>query len=75
MHENLQLDRLLTEREASEFLGFSPRALQSWRYKGEGPKHVRISHRAIRYRLRDLFAWTEERIRTSTKDEALGKND
>ena len=59
---------LLTEPEAAAFLNFTPRALQAWRTRGGGPKFVRISARAIRYRLRDLETWVEDRLRTSTSD-------
>jgi hypothetical protein len=59
---------LLTEAEAARLLGFTPRFLQQRRYTGNGPKFVRVSARAIRYRLADLEAWAAERLRTSTSD-------
>ena len=59
---------LLTERQASERLGYSPRALQQWRRTGAGPKFVRVSARSVRYRLCDLHEWIEVRVRTSTSD-------
>ena len=59
---------LLTEAEAARLLGFTPRFLQERRYKGGGPKFVRVSARAIRYRREDLETWAEERLRTSTSD-------
>lgn len=59
---------LLTEADAAELLGFSPRFLQERRYKGGGPKFVRVSARAIRYRPEDLEVWAAERLRTSTSD-------
>ncbi|MDR3606243.1 MAG: helix-turn-helix domain-containing protein [Oligoflexia bacterium] len=62
------LDALLTEQQAAAFIGFTPRALQSWRCRGGGPVFVRVSARAIRYRLRDLMSWVEERLRSSTSD-------
>lgn len=63
---------LLTEVEAAKFLGFTPSFMQTRRYKGGGPKFVRISARAIRYRLEDLEAWAAERLRTSTSDSGRG---
>jgi predicted DNA-binding transcriptional regulator AlpA len=57
---------LLTESEAARLLGFSPRFLQLRRSNGDGPKFVRVSARAIRYRLEDLERWAEQRIRTRT---------
>jgi hypothetical protein len=59
---------LLTEDEAAQLLGFTPRFLQQRRYRGDGPPFCRISARAIRYRVVDLEAWAAERIRTSTSD-------
>lgn len=59
---------LLTEKEASRILGFSIRTLQKWRIQGRGPIFVRVSPRAIRYRLDDLESWIIESLRTSTSD-------
>ena len=59
---------LLAEKEAAKILGFSERTLQKWRNSGGGPRFVRISARAVRYRQVDLDSWIEERIRTSTSD-------
>lgn len=58
--------RLLSEQEAASFMGFTPRTLQAWRYRGGGPEFVRISSRAIRYRFEDLSKWLEERICSNT---------
>jgi len=57
---------LMTEKQAAEFLGFSPRALQQWRISGRGPKFLKISARAVRYRPDDLDEWIETKIRQST---------
>jgi predicted DNA-binding transcriptional regulator AlpA len=62
------LDALLREDCAAEFLGFTRRALQRWRVAGGGPQFVKISSRAIRYRKRDLIRWAEARLRASTSD-------
>lgn len=59
---------LLTERQAAAALGFSSRALCSWRAKGGGPRYVKVNSRAIRYRPVDLEQWAAERLRTSTSD-------
>jgi len=60
------LDRLLDESAAAEFLGYTQRALQNWRVRGGGPRFVKVSSRSIRYRRRDLIAWAERRLCTST---------
>ena len=61
-------DALLRPREAAAFLGFTTRALEAWRQRGGGPRFVRVSSRAIRYRRKDLQAWTKERLRRSTSE-------
>ena len=59
---------LLTEIEAAEYLQLTRRALQAWRCQGKGPKFVKISARAVRYRQGDLEQWVEDRLRSSTSD-------
>jgi predicted DNA-binding transcriptional regulator AlpA len=59
---------LLDERAAAAALGLTPRTLQGWRHRGDGPPHVRISARCVRYRVEDLNAWAAQRVRTSTSD-------
>jgi predicted DNA-binding transcriptional regulator AlpA len=60
------LDRLIGENEAAAFLGYSVRALQNWRVRGGGPRFVKVSARSIRYRRRDLIAWSEAHLRAHT---------
>ena len=60
--------KFLREKQAADYLEFSPRALQNWRTRGGGPKYVRISSRAVRYRLRDLIEWATDRIRSNTSE-------
>ena len=61
-------ERLINEEVAARFLGFSVRALQGWRYRGGGPRYCRVSSRGVRYRRKDLAAWADQHIRTSTSD-------
>ena len=63
---------LLTEKEAAAALGFTTRFLQNRRYTGGGPKFVRISARAVRYRVQDIEAFAADRLRTSTSDPGYG---
>lgn len=60
---------LLTETEAAKRLGFSPRTLQAWRFKGCGPRFLRISSRCVRYRESELDEWLASRLRRSTSDQ------
>jgi hypothetical protein len=57
----------LTEKEAAEYLGFSPRTLQGWRFKGTGPEHNKIGHR-VRYTKQLLNDWERSTRRRSTSD-------
>lgn len=59
---------LLTEVDAAAYLNLTRRALQAWRYQGRGPRYVKISARAVRYRPEDLESWVETRLRSSTSD-------
>jgi predicted DNA-binding transcriptional regulator AlpA len=59
---------LLTEAQAAQLLGFSPRTLQAWRVRGGGPTFVHVSARCVRYRREDLEAWITERLRISTSE-------
>ena len=61
---------LLTQGQAAEILGFSPRTLADWRLQGDrGPKFVSHSRRSVRYRLQDLTEWCEANLRRSTSDQ------
>jgi len=61
-------DNLLREREAAELLDVAPRWLQDRRADGNGPPFVRLSARAVRYRVRDLLAWLDDNTHMSTAE-------
>jgi len=61
-------DRLINEDKAAQFVGYTIRALQNWRVRGGGPRFVKVSARSIRYRRRDLVAWIESHLVTSTSE-------
>ncbi|MCC6271077.1 MAG: helix-turn-helix domain-containing protein [Microbacteriaceae bacterium] len=52
----------LTTAQAAALIGYTPRMLEVRRARGEGPRYVRFSKRAIRYRREDLETWIAERI-------------
>jgi hypothetical protein len=66
--EYVDVDIFLNEARAAELLSLNPRTLQQWRLKGEGPRFVRISTRCVRYRYRDLMAWADRLLRSSTSE-------
>ena len=58
---------LLDEKKTAQMLGLSPRTLQMWRLKGEGPPFVRLGA-AIRYDLEEVNRWLDDQTRKSTSD-------
>ena len=59
---------LLTEVQTAAVLNVSIRTLQAWRLRGGGPRYVKLSGRAVRYRNGDLAAFIESRTVRSTSD-------
>jgi hypothetical protein len=59
---------LLKTLEAAEFLSLSPRTLEALRLKGGGPPYIQVTSKSIRYRVKDLQDWIEERRCTSSSD-------
>lgn len=64
------LDKMISESEAADFIGYSVRALQNWRVRGGGPRFVKISNRSVRYRRRELIDWAERHLISSTSEYA-----
>lgn len=60
-------DARLTEYESARLLSLSPRTLQAWRLRGNGPPTVQVSARRIRYRRADLVAWIEARLQAGMR--------
>ncbi len=59
---------LISEKDAADFLKLTVRTMQSMRQRGGGPEYYRLSARCIRYARRDLRAWADTKICTSTAD-------
>ncbi len=53
--------QIVRSREAARILGVSPRTLSNWRWKGKGPRVVRLSARCVGYDIRDLIDYLESR--------------
>ena len=59
---------LLRQSEAAQILNVSPRTLEAWRWRGGGPRYLRLTSRCIRYRRSDLETWERDRERQNTSD-------
>lgn len=57
----------LTEQEAAALLHVTVKAVQRWRYRGGGPRFVKVG-RLVRYQLEDLQAFVLAALRSSTND-------
>ena len=62
----LDPEKLLKPAAAAEFFTLSASTLANWRSSGGGPRFIRLSDRAIRYRLGDLLEFADERRCSST---------
>ena len=68
------MGKLLTTREAAEYLGFSHTTLNFWRSKSnisgvqKGPPHVKLGPKAVRYDEDDLAQWVEEKKANTRKE-------
>lgn len=61
-------ENALNERQASRYLGVSAGTLRLWRSQGRSPVYFRAG-KLIRFRVRDLNEWIEQRLSTpSTKE-------
>lgn len=60
---------LLSTEQAAAWLGVSPRFLTDRRYKGGGPRFIRLSAKVVKYDPSDLRAWLNGRAFGSTAEE------
>lgn len=58
---------ILNTREAAAYTRLARPTLERFRLTGEGPRYAKLGG-AVRYRRRDLDAWLESRLVTSTSD-------
>lgn len=54
--------QLLRPDETAQFLCVSVETLAQWRSQRRGPPYVKLESRLVRYRLRELEAYLEERL-------------
>ena len=63
-------EKLLTRKEAAEYLGVSVPQMCSWAYKKRGPPFIKLGPRMVRYRAKDLKAMLENGL-VSPRDPTL----
>lgn len=63
-------EQLLTPTQAGDLLAMTKGALAQLRYLGSGPRFVRVSGRAIRYRPHDLDEWIEANLHVKASSNA-----
>lgn len=54
-------DDLMTEEQVAKLLTVSVSTVKRLRVSGEGPRHIRISTRVVRYRRQDVLDWMRQR--------------
>lgn len=52
-------DHLVIPQTVADYLGTTTANLAQMRYRGTGPKFVKLGHRAVRYRWSDIEAWID----------------
>ena len=50
----------------AEYMGITTGALAQMRYRGTGPKFVKLGNRTVRYRWEDVDAWIEANTLTQS---------
>ena len=60
------VERLLTTAEAAEVLRLSPRSMEDFRWRGGGPRYLKLGRNCCRYRHSDLLDWAESKARHNT---------
>jgi excisionase family DNA binding protein len=63
-------DKLLTTKDAAEYLGVSKAFLERDRWAGARVQFIKVGSRAVRYRLSDLEQYIERQVRRSTSEVA-----
>lgn len=66
---------VLNTKELAEYLNVSERTLEKYRMEGDGPRFVKLSARAVRYRVEDVEAWLNNNLRSNTYEETNDEGD
>jgi len=55
------LEALLTERDVARITGLSVATVRRWRLLKQGPRFLKVSGSAVRYRVEDLRVYLDQR--------------
>ncbi|MDR3581642.1 MAG: helix-turn-helix domain-containing protein [Oryzomonas sp.] len=55
----MEIDKMITQNELQQLIGFSGSTLERWRRIGLGPKFVKVNN-SVRYKLSDIHAFLAE---------------
>lgn len=67
--ESLDKDRLLTPQQLANMLNLPIASIYDMRYRGTGPTAIKISGKALRFRLSDVEAWLRDRETQSSAED------
>jgi predicted DNA-binding transcriptional regulator AlpA len=63
-------DRLMTPSQLAEMLSLPLASIYDMRYRGTGPRAIKLTGKALRFRLSDVESWLKERETASTAQNA-----
>ncbi len=69
MSNTVDLDELITNKEAATLLKIQPNTLEIWRHQGKGPPFLKLGdapNATVRYLRSAVISWAAERAFTST---------
>lgn len=55
----LPMDALWSTEQVAQYLGVSPRTVENWRVRGEGPGHMKMPNNLVRYKPVVVQSWAE----------------
>ncbi|WP_173975852.1 AlpA family transcriptional regulator [Magnetospirillum sp. LM-5] len=64
----------INQVQLSRRWGVSPRTLEKWRWRGKGPRFLKLGGK-VAYRIADVIAYETERLRSSTPAMMLENKD
>ncbi|MFF7167369.1 helix-turn-helix transcriptional regulator [Streptomyces sp. NPDC008086] len=68
--EHTPIWQLLAPPQLAELLAVSDKTLRNWRNDGKGPTYIKLDGGAVRYPMRDVYAWLDEQRNASVRSHA-----